>query len=348
MTKGMLGAVGMTFALVLSGAGVTAHASHPSRATPSVVTVGTYNVLKANEVGVPSWQVRRERVQRTLLESGADILALTEVTQHDVGGRTQREDVTQLLAGNYVPFAPEIDQCVRPRDANGQLSGPNPCTHSTSIYLKPDRARQLPSNTGQPASGRILASTVTPNMSAEGGSREVNYAMVQPSVGAPFLVIAVHLPTQKTATGETDRQAFAAAVTAWAQQVASDAGYPNVAMVLAGDLNSYSARQPKGAQWILAQNGWRDPYQGPVRWKIGGQYATINVTPATRSAQGFPSRPFRYAAKREPTRIDYVLLYGALTPIGYATIVKLLPDGRFDPAYQGSDHNMVVAAFTSP
>jgi endonuclease/exonuclease/phosphatase family metal-dependent hydrolase len=344
----MLCAVALTLPLMVSGASGTANAGHPSSATPSVVTVGTYNVLKANELGVPSWQVRREKVQRTLLESGADVLALTEVTQHDVGGRTQREDVTQLLSSSYAPLIPNVDQCVRPRDAGGQLSGPNPCTHSTAIYFNPARARQAPSTTGQPASGRILASTVASNLSPAGGSREVGFAMVQPTVGLPFLLIAVHLPTEKTTLGEADRQAFASAVTEWGTQVARNAGYPNAAMVLAGDLNSYAVRQPKGAQWILSRNGWSDTYAGPVRWKLGGRFATINVTPATREAQGFPLRPFRYVAKREPTRIDYVFLHGSLTLVGYATVVQLLPDGRFDPAYQGSDHNMVLAAFTSP
>jgi len=334
----------LAFTLTVSAPTLTAHATTLEPST----TITTWNILKANTPTAPSWQQRRTAMQNTLLATGSDALALTEVTQHAIApGITQRDDVTALLAPTYQPAPTDINECIRPRDSTGQLTGPNPCTHTATIYFNPTTTRVADTPNATPTSGRLLASTIAPTLSPTAGSREVSYAFLQPvNSPTPYLLIAAHLPNGQTPTAENDRTTFASDITTWAQNLTTTAGWPTIAMVLAGDLNSFRHRQPAGAQKILTDNGWTDPFYGPLETKKGGQYATINITPNTRSANGFPTTPHHYTPKREPTRIDYILLRGPITATNYETIVHLTPKGTFDPTYRASDHNAVTVTAT--
>ncbi len=111
-------------------------------------------------------------------------------------------------------------------------------------------------------------------------------------------------------------------------------GVPGLPVVLAGDLNSYARRQPRGAQFILGRAGFRDAYQ--ARRKVHGDAATVNVT--TIHKDPFPDRPFTAA---DPARIDYILVRRG-KPTRYEVFLRLR-HGRFDDRFRGSDHNMVVA-----
>ncbi len=315
-----------------------------AHAASNDVTVASYNVLKVNATGVPAWDQRQPRLPAIINNLNADVLSLQEVTNNtdSVSGKVQSAQVRDTLATlGYTTITPEENQCVRPRDAAGQLAGPSPCDTSATLAWR-NEITVAPSVNGLPMTGLFLAGSIAP-ADAVSNARTVPWAFLQKPGGPVFLAISTHTSSDKDATAEAGRVAFAQALTGWAQNLATARGFDNAPMFIAGDLNSYKARQPAGAQAVLANAGWTDAYYAaPTR--VGTQYATINVTPQTARYNGIPPKPFKYSKKAEPTRIDYVLSRNA-TPVAYETVVKLNANGTFNEAFRMSDHNAVVAKY---
>jgi hypothetical protein len=110
-----------------------------------------------------------------------------------------------------------------------------------------------------------------------------------------------------------------------------------------GDLNSFAARQPRGAQWVFEQAGFIDSFRAARR--INARYPTANYTPLTRQWDGFPPEPQKYA--RAASRIDYILGRNGVMPLRYEVFLTLR-NGRFDNRFRGSDHNLVLASLALP
>lgn len=324
--------------LIVLVAGLLAATVGPAHANsitgPALVFV-EWNVLKANEPApVPSWSERRVVIGRVLSESGADVIGLNEATEHPVAeSRSQWTDIQQLVApAGYV--APTLD--------SNECTFRAPCTHTSALLFRASTVEQVTFSNGTPDAGATRLGSMVPGLSEDGGLRMVVWAYLRGRNGTgPFLAIAAHLPTQKDEVHENDRMVWARGLTGWVQAMNAQRGI-DVPAVLMADLNSYAFRQPQGAQFVLEQAGWRDAYV-TAQTKLGARYATINVTPSTRNAAGFPPKPYAYSSKRAPTRIDYIFTLGAATATEYETVVRLLPDGTFDPQFRGSDHNMIRA-----
>jgi endonuclease/exonuclease/phosphatase family metal-dependent hydrolase len=150
---------------------------------------------------------------------------------------------------------------------------------------------------------------------------------------APFLAVSMHLPNEKGAAAEKYRRSLARAVPTQLSAVRRDLG-ATVPTVLMGDLNSFTYRQPRGAQWLLGRAGFRDAYTAPKR--INADASTVNVTTVRRDA--FPARP---VLSPRPARLDYVFLDRG-RPLRYEVHLRLR-NGRFDNRFRGSDHNLVLA-----
>lgn len=151
--------------------------------------------------------------------------------------------------------------------------------------------------------------------------------------GAVLLVACVHLPSDKSAWGERLRRASARGVVRYLADNRRAHGMPDVTTVIAGDLNSFPERQPRGAQHVLHRAGYQDAFM--ARQRTNPRVATVNVT--RRHRDPFPVRPVR---SDTPARLDYVLVAGG-RPVAYEVLLRLI-HGLFDDRYRGSDHNLVL------
>lgn len=359
----MHAAIGRTLGLVLALA-VVAFIGAPSTApTVSVVTppmtaevapvpVGptlvfaSFNVCKTDcAPPAPSWDVRRERVARTIIESGVDVIGLQEVThQPATNAKTQYQDLQNLVApsGFVAPaYTPESDTC------RWTAANPHPCTHTTGLLYRARSVSQVATPNGTPSAGTVPMSMIAAGLTPDAAPRKVVWAYLQGRNGTgPFLALSMHTSTLKDPGNEASRLAIGRSLDAWVAALNDAHGMTGVPVVLMADLNSYAKRQPDGVQALLVNSGWSDAAAAPTRRNT--EYSTINYNPLLPlGEQGFPVTPYRFKTARgksapDATRIDYVLFRGdALTPLDYEVVIRLRADGTFDPAYQGSDHQMV-------
>lgn len=321
--------------------------------SPVDLVFATFNVCKTDcAPPAPPWEVRRDRVARVIGGSGADVIGLQEATnQPTATAKTQVEDIQVNLAGPQGYAAPtfpiENNDCRRPRDAAGQLTGPSPCENTSALLFRAASIKQVSVPSGMPSAGITQYGMIVPGSDPAASSRSVAWAYLQPVAGGvPFLAIALHTDNGKNPVAEQSRVSLAGALGPWVDTLNARAGLPGTPAILMADLNSYKKRQPNGVQKQLVDNGWIDAFKAEELSNI--EYSTINYNPALPDGKGFPVKPykFRLAKKREATRIDYIMGYGTnITPLTYEVMLYLNADGTFNPDYQASDHQMVRATF---
>ncbi len=283
----------------------------------TVVTIATYNVCKRTcGSGRYDWRNRRAAAVRSIAASGADVVAVQEA------------------AGTVGQLARRL----RPRGyllANSQTSGcGRGCTQDSFVFYRSSVVAPLG------AEGTATLSSVT--ASAWAGTFDRGWAWAyfrHVATGARFLVTSVHLPNGKTQAMERLRVASIQGVVASLRDNKAQRALSFIPTVVAGDLNSFSRRQPHGAQWILTQSGFRDAFAAPTR--RNAKVPTVNVTGRFRNP--FPVRPFRF---RRPARLDYVF-FDQGVPLRYEVFLRLR-GGRFDDRYRASDHNMVLGTVRIP
>jgi endonuclease/exonuclease/phosphatase family metal-dependent hydrolase len=349
--------VGTAIAVAVGGLSSAALLPSAQATNGGTITVGSYNIHKATpspEQGVPDWNFRRDRLGLILSESTSDVIALQEVVGWRLPtGPKHRDDVALVASANgFATIQPADNQCVRPRDSYGQLSGPNPCDHSTGIIYKSATTSVMPSAKALASTGMYMHGSIVNTGSVEENKRALTWAYHEKG-GQLFFVVNVHANSDKSPAAEAARVVLANNLPSWIEGMNAARGL-SIPVFFTGDLNSYKVRQPGGMQAILYGNGYEDPYYTASE-KIGARYATVNITPQTRKFFGFPPKPYKYSLKKEPTRIDYVLYKGAVKPLTYETVIRLDPNcsakavkrGKcnFDENYRLSDHNMVTAVF---
>jgi len=326
----MAGAV----ACAVTAGTLVASASPAATATAPTLTFAAWNVCKLDcPSPAPSWDIRRDRVARVVGTSGADVIAINEATNNQYGGRTQWDDIRALVGdAGYVAPAIQDDRCGRS------------CENTARLLFKASTVDQLDFGKQVPSAGSWPIGSIAPAIGAY-PSRQVTWAYLKGRNGTgAFLAISAHLTNDKSSSGERHRVAFGRALTGWAAAMNAQRGLDGAPVVLMGDLNSFDARQPKGVQRVLRGAGWKDAHTAPKRRNI--DIHTVNYDVSTA---GWPAKPIRNATG-VASRIDYILYRGPVRATSYEVVVRLLPNGRFDPAFQGSDHNMVRAtlAFTAP
>ena len=329
-------------------------AAAPASAAGTLV-FASYNVCGAKPGGAACasgagpWEARRDKTERVIAASGADVLGLQEVTNNQTeNAKTHVEDIKNLIApSGFVPIsvADADNECRRPRDAAGQLAGPSPCETTAMLTYRTSTVStfQPPQGSG---TGRVMLQSIVAGLDAGSASRSVEWAYLKGNNGAgPFLAIALHTDSDKSGAAEAARIAVGQALGNWVTVVNATRGMTGTPAIMMADLNSYAVRQPNGVQKMLTNSGWSDSFD--ARTKKNVQYPTINSNPANGNT-GFPVNPFMARPnKKNPkgyaTRIDYIMGFGpGITMVSYEHVMFLI--GRaHDPAYQGSDHQMVRA-----
>jgi endonuclease/exonuclease/phosphatase family metal-dependent hydrolase len=307
----------------------------PPAATAPVpaLTFAAWNVCKLDcPYPAPSWDVRRDRVGRVITTSGADVVAVNEATNNRVGSRTQWDDIRALVAeSGYSSPVIQDDRCAR-----------TDCDNTARLLFKRSTVDQLDFGARLPSAGSWPIGDIAPAIGAY-PARQVTWAYLKGREGSgAFLAISAHLTNDKSASGEQHRVAFGRALTGWAATMNAQRGLSGAPVVLMGDLNSFDARQPKGVQRVLRGAGWKDAHSAPKRRNV--DIGTVNYDISTA---GWPAKPIRNASG-VASRIDYILYRGPVRATSYEVVVRLLPNGRYDPAFQGSDHNMVRATLAFP
>ncbi len=291
------------------------------------VRVATFNVMKSTGAkGRWSWAKRRKKMVRAVASASPDVLLVQEANTQKWRSRRHIEDVAGLLAGiGYRIASTDYDSCT---------AG---CTRGAHIFYNPSRMAPVAPPTGLPAAGMLGISQIAAVDFGGTQDRNAAWAFLAPRGSArTTLYVSVHLPSLKTAHEEALRVAVASQLRPWANSLIASSGLPSVELVIGGDLNSYQARQPNGAQQILANAGLVDAWAAPVR--VNANFGTVNYTPKTRKYKGFPPRPYFY--KYEPTRIDYV--FSSVLPQRHEVVLNLTKKGKFRNKFRASDHNMVM------
>lgn len=333
----------LTLALGLAaGVGATAQAG-----APTTLEFAAFNVCKATcEAPAPSWEARRGKVARVIADSGADVVALNEATNQPVGqqqgftksGRpatvalTQWDDIRRVMApdGYSAPIT------------GGVTCAELQCTHTARLLFREATVEQV--DLGPvPSAGETTLSAVT-GTHGVGFDRQMSWAYLQARGSSdPFLAISVHLDNDKSAAGEQARLEFGRGLDLWIARLNASHGMPAATpSVLLGDLNSFEARQPRGVQKVLADQGWKDAWNAPTRVNV--DINSVNYSPTSRS--GWPAKPLRNPSG-VASRIDYILFKGpGAKARSYEVVVHLTPSGTYAPDYRASDHNMVLATLT--
>lgn len=322
-------------------------------ATGPALVFGTFNVCKVDcDPPAPTWDVRRERVARTIVESSLDVVGLQEVTHWaTTNAKTQYLDLAGLVAPyGFVPveYTNESDEC------RWTAANPHPCTHTTGLIYQSQTVEQIATPNGTPSAGTLPMARVGGALTADAATRKIAWAYLRGRNGAgPFLALSVHTSTFKDPANEAARVSFGQALDVWIEAHNAAHGMSGTPVVLLADLNSYGKRQPQGVQRVLVDQGWLDAATAPVVRNV--QYSTINVNPRLPAAQqGFPIAPYVFRTTRsrpvlDATRIDYIMVKGdGVGVLDYEVVIRLLPNGSFDPAFQGSDHQMVRATLVLP
>lgn len=353
---------------VASVAGITAAArpstpqGKPDQVGGKTLTFLSFNMCKSEcAAPAPEWSVRRDRIARVISESGASVVGVQEATSNDVATAIN-PDYVPILGGAPVQYksieqwedierriapagykSPEIDKknnvCISWGGKNPPVSVQ--CTSSPRIYYKDSVVTQMVNAAGQPAAGFTSLGLIAPGVSSESTYRAVAWAYFDSPGTGPFLAVSLHMTNEKEQFAEDDRNAIARALAPWADSLNARMGINSATTVLMADLNSFKDRQPRGAQFILSKNGWKDAWNAKKRINI--QYSTINVTPDTRKFGGWPLKPHMRWDKGVGTRIDYIFAKGPVTFTEYEVMLWTNRDGTFNIDYQASDHQAIRA-----
>lgn len=212
-------------------------ATIPAPTGPSLV-FGTYNVCKVDcEAPAPSWDVRRERIARTIVESSLDVVGLQEVTHWaTTHAKTQYVDLVSLVAPyGFVPveYTKESDEC------RWTATDPHPCTHTTGLIYQSRTVEQIATPNGTPSAGTVPMSRVGGALTADAATRKITWAYLRGRNGAgPFLALSVHTSTFKDPVNEAARVAFGEALDAWTEAQNAAHGMSGVPVVLLADLRA--------------------------------------------------------------------------------------------------------------
>jgi endonuclease/exonuclease/phosphatase family metal-dependent hydrolase len=292
--------IGAAVTALLAGLALQAPAEAATRSGSPALVFASYNVCKTDcAAPAPSWDIRRDRVARTIVESSVDVVGLQEATHWPTSNaKTQFLDIQNLTApyGFKSPeYTNDSDEC------RWTAANPRPCTHTTGMLFNTKTVQQMTTPNGTPSAGTMPMSRIAAGLTADAAPRKVVWAYLKGLNGAgPFLALSVHVSTLKDPANEASRIAFGASLDAWVQALNDAHGMSGVPVILMADLNSYRKRQPQGVQTTLTNAGWADAANAPVKRNV--QYSTINYNPLLLAEQGFPKKPYKFKTSRRATR----------------------------------------------
>ena len=311
----------------------------PGSVTPSGtrLRVATYNVNSVSaSAGLPghTWRDRRARVAAAIAQSGASVVGTAEATTADAGvgyGVRQWEDLRDLVAtptyGGYA-IANSVTSATTGGAPNSTVGAhlfyrPALVTREAGAFVSP--RREL---------GLSWPSTLT--------DRYFSWARFRVNAtGARFYAVAVHLPANAGTTSYASLRAKEIAaidsVHVGARRRAARAadGRPELQL----------RRDTPGPDTVLVGRGYYDASAAAKRYYPRVSTANMTNQVDNLAVRGYPTRPYVYAYAAP--RIDYIFVKNAPGSWRYANQLVLV-DGRFDPRYQGSDHNLQWAEIGIP
>ena len=311
----------------------------PGSVTPTGtrLRVASYNVNSVSaSAALPghTWRDRRGRVAAAIAHSGASVVATAEATTADAGlgyGVRQWEDLRNLLGtpayGGY-----SIANTITSTTTGG---APN-TTVGAHLFYKPAVVTR---EAGAFVSPRRELGLSWPSTLAD---RYFSWARFRVNAtGAQFYAVSVHLPANAGTTSYASLRAKE--IAAIDTYMSARAG--GLPVLLMGDLNSSFAETPQGPDAVLVGRGYYDTSAAATRYYPRVSTANQTNQVDNLAVPGYPTRPYvyRYAAPR----IDYIFVKNAPGSWRYANQLVLV-DGRFDPRYQGSDHNLQWAEIGIP
>jgi endonuclease/exonuclease/phosphatase family metal-dependent hydrolase len=314
------------YRLSLAGTYTWAGATTP---TGTKVRVATWNVNSVSaSAGLPghTWRDRRTKVAAGIGYSGAALVGTAELTTADAGlgtGVRQWEDLRNLLAkpenGSYA-----IANSVTSATTRGAAN----TTVGAHLFYK---SGVLTREDGGFVSPRRDLGLAWPSALTD---RYISWARFRVNAtGARFYAVAVHLPANAGATSYASLRAQE--IAAVDRFISARAG--GLPIVVMGDFNSSFAEVSNGPDSVLVGRGYYDTAAAPTRYNARVSTANITNQVDNLGVRGYPFTPYTY---RYPApRIDYILVKNAPGSWRYANQL-VLSGGRFDPRYQGSDHNL--------
>jgi hypothetical protein len=264
------------------------------------------------------WKDRRTKVAAGIVASGASVVTTAELTTADAGlgtGVTQVQDLANLLKPHGYALANQPG----PAGTNA--------TKGAHIFYQPSLMTRL-------GGGMISPKAIGVAWPKGLTLRYDSWAKFSlRSTGTVFYVVAVHLPADSGSTSYRSlRVAEAEALDAF---ISAKAGMHTV--VVAGDFNSTFLTTGTDPAIALRARGYYDTSSASTR--TNRRISTTNITRQVDnlSVPGYPTRPYVY--QYPAPRIDYILAKNASGSRDYVNQV-ILSGGKFDPRYQGSDHNL--------
>jgi endonuclease/exonuclease/phosphatase family metal-dependent hydrolase len=317
--------------LALGAASGSAGAERPvgaGSAGAAVLDVATLNFCNHT---CRDYQGRLHALRNTIRATRPAILALQEVATRDGYLARVERILAPLGYRNANPFADE--QC----DA----------TCEAHVFVRTDIVEVLgvqpahgTRSEGGEWAGILPMSDVDP--AARGNPASFAFLRHRAS-GAEFLAVSLHFEKQNGTDGhgpdDRARNAAAAGLARWTRQRSATLGKPGLPTVLLGDFNTYLRKHPRGAEWVLMQQGFRNADRARVR--VGVHYPTVNKYPLDARWNGFPPRP-RSFVDGGP-KIDKIMTRGTGRALRHEIYIRKQPDGQFDERFRSSDHNLVRA-----
>lgn len=300
--------------------------------TGEPLRVATWNVRSAGSSAMMTgyaWKDRRLKVRDNILASEAALLGLQEINTADAGlgnGKRQWEDLLDLLAPSGYAIANLPSSFKLRSDA----------TNGAHLYYKTSDLQVLDGGFVSPrGTGVSWPSEIKDRLWSWAKFRVVR-------TGATFYAASAHLPVDEDGN---DRSKVRVDV-AMAMDAFLSARAGAVPIVILGDLNNTILKSGTGPDHSLRVAGYYDAASAIKRYNH--HYATVNHVHQLDNLQaaGYPFTPYR--APHVGARIDYIMTKNAPGAATYSNQLIRTPTGEFDPAYQGSDHNLQWADIGIP
>lgn len=305
--------------------------------SPAQLTVATYNICRKSICPKQggSWAKRKKALLRTITAADADLLLLQEVDDFDGSNL----EMARMLAPLGYAYANREERC-QPVECS------NPIFYKTDVFELAGAA-----SSGFAGSVRMGEFSDPSLYSGKVKDRPLGYAFLRELVtGEPVAAVSMHLTDRFESRkslftqARNARLAQARGLPGWIDKKSGELGLLGAHVIVGGDVNSHPAKEKDGPQSIFAAAGYLHT-ENAAKTR-NAKFGTINLTAESRKYQGFPPKIRKYY--KEGPRIDVIMTRYFDRAVSWEVFVTLKRKLRFDPAYRGSDHNMVRAVLPWP
>lgn len=280
-----------------------------------------HSIDNSKETTGYAWKDRRDKIVNGVKYANPDLLAAVELTTAYVKGEgktRQWEDLAKRLkpAGYEVAYEP----------GPAEEYGSN-VTRATHLFYKPSVLKVLDS-------GDFALDSLPISWPKGLLVRTTSWAKFEVrATGETFFAVSAHLPPNSG--GHDYSKLRADAAKAIDAMISKKAGMDTV--IFAGDFNSSFITSKSGPAQALRSLGYYDTAAAPKRSNPKTSTANQTNQRDNKGAPGYPYTPYEY--KYPAPRIDYIMVKNSAGAKQYTNQI-VRSGNKFDPKYQGSDHNL--------